>query len=83
MYHDSMKSEILNDKEMELLKFLVIARSNNEIAEKLAIPYDIVKNRIKVLYSKLKVKNRIQAIIYCINNGILDSYDENNNKKMP
>lgn len=59
--HDSPKSNILSDREMEVLKVLSGGASNKEIGEKLNISLATVKTHIINIYSKLEVSNRVQA----------------------
>lgn len=59
--HDHKKSNILSDREMEVLKVLSEGASNKEIGEKLNISLAMVKTHIINIYSKLEVSNRVQA----------------------
>lgn len=59
--HEHKKSNILSDREMEVLKVLSEGASNKEICEKLNISLATVKTHIINIYSKLEVSNRVQA----------------------
>lgn len=52
----------LSKREIEVLTHITAGFSNNEIAEKMFVSKNTVKTHIKNIYSKLDVKNRIQAI---------------------
>ena len=52
----------LTKREVEILEFILLGKSNKEIEELLFISYHTVKNHISNLYQKLNVKNRYQTI---------------------
>lgn len=52
----------LSDREMEVLKLMSRGLLYKEIAEKLAISKNTVKNHLKTIYKKLHVQNKIEAI---------------------
>jgi DNA-binding NarL/FixJ family response regulator len=52
----------INEREEEVLHYLLLRLSNREIAQKLFISEGTVKNYVSELYQKLKVKNRAKAI---------------------
>lgn len=54
----------LTARETELLSFLVEGFSNREIADKLQVEMKTVKNHLTHIYSKLQVKNRLEAVVY-------------------
>lgn len=56
------ESEVLSPREMEVLQVLVDGLSNKEIGEKLFISISTVKTHIINIYSKLGVKNRVEAV---------------------
>lgn len=55
-------SEILSDREMDVLLQLSHGLSYKEIAEKLFISYETVKQHIKHIYQKLHVQNKVEAL---------------------
>ncbi len=61
---DSEKIKIydLSKREIEVLELITNGFSNEEIAEKMFVSKNTVKTHIKNLYSKLDVRNRIQAM---------------------
>lgn len=54
--------EFLTSREIEVLKALTEGLSNKEIGEKLFISISTVKTHIINIYSKLGVKNRVEAV---------------------
>lgn len=52
----------LSKREIEVLQYIAAGLSNDEISDKLFVSNNTVKTHIKNIYSKLDVKNRIQAI---------------------
>ena len=55
-------SEILSEREMEVLQQLSEGLMYKEIGEKLFISYETVKQHIKHIYQKLHVQNKIEAL---------------------
>jgi two-component system, NarL family, nitrate/nitrite response regulator NarL len=53
----------LTIREKELLAYLVEGLSNREIAKKLQVEMKTVKNHLTHIYSKLQVKNRLEAVV--------------------
>ncbi|MCM1010433.1 MAG: helix-turn-helix transcriptional regulator [Fusobacterium sp.] len=51
----------LSERELEVLKLLVIGHSNGQISNKLFIAPSTVKAHVGAILYKLNVKNRIQA----------------------
>jgi LuxR family maltose regulon positive regulatory protein len=55
-------SASLSERELEVLRLLARGASNQEIAQELAIVVDTVKRHVSQIFSKLGVKNRVQAV---------------------
>ena len=51
----------LSEREREVLQLLAQGSSNQEIAQELVIAVDTVKRHVSHIFSKLGVKNRLQA----------------------
>lgn len=60
--HHSLRIEPLSVRELEVLKLIAGGFSNQEIAEKLFITIGTTKWHITNIFSKLGVKNRVQAV---------------------
>lgn len=70
------KDEIKNDyqltkREKEILAFLVDGTDSRQIAEKLFISYETVRNHLKSIYQKLQVTSKIQAISKAIKENLI------------
>lgn len=59
----------LSTREMEILRLLVTGMSNKEIAYRLGISHQTVKNHITAILSKLGVADRTQAAVYALRRG--------------
>lgn len=57
----------LTPREKELLKCLLEGLSNKEIADRLFLAEQTVKNHLGIIYEKLEVKNRSQALAMLAN----------------
>lgn len=55
--------ELLTQREQEILQLIIAGHSNREIAEELVVTVGTVKWYIRQIYSKLHVRNRVQAIV--------------------
>jgi two-component system, NarL family, nitrate/nitrite response regulator NarL len=60
----------LSDREVEILTCLLNGMSNKVIANQLRISEGTVKVHLKGILKKINVRNRTQAAIWAINNGI-------------
>jgi len=56
----------LTKREREVLYLLSQGKSNQEIAEKLCLSIETVKSHLQKIYSKINVRNRNEAIVYCL-----------------
>jgi LuxR family maltose regulon positive regulatory protein len=65
--HKEDENKVLSPREMEVLEALVEGLSNKEVGEKLFISVSTVKTHIINIYSKLGVKNRVEAVNKGIN----------------
>jgi two-component system NarL family response regulator len=61
----------LSQRETEVLSLLTKGRSNKEISSSLFITEDTVKAHLKTLFAKLNVKDRTEAAINAIRQGIV------------
>lgn len=59
---DNFEEYGLSKREIEVFTHITSGLSNDEIAEKMFVSKNTVKTHIKNIYSKLDVKNRIQAV---------------------
>ena len=61
----------LSDRELQVLFLLVKGMPNKEIAEKLGISYQTVKNHATSIFDKLGVKTRSQAVALAFQHGLV------------
>lgn len=61
----------LTPREQEVLQLLVRGRSNKEIGAQLFISDETVKFHLKMLFAKLKVRDRTDAAISAVRHGIV------------
>ncbi|MCS7178509.1 MAG: response regulator transcription factor [Anaerolineae bacterium] len=59
----------LSAREMEVLRLMVAGLSNKEIAYRLGISYQTVKNHVTAILEKLGVADRTQATVYALRHG--------------
>lgn len=53
----------LSQKETDILHLLLEGKTNKEIAESKNLNPTVIKSILETLYTKLKVTNRLQAVI--------------------
>jgi len=59
----------LSSREMEVLRLMVAGMSNKEIAYRLGISHQTVKNHVTAILNKLGVADRTQATVYALRHG--------------
>jgi len=68
----------LSPREMEILQFVTDGLSNKEIAAKLQISQQTVKNHMTSILKKLNVEDRTQAAVNAIRRGWVRLKKSNN-----
>jgi DNA-binding NarL/FixJ family response regulator len=63
---------VLTKREKEILALVSIGKSNQEIADALYIAAGTVRVHVHAILSKLSVRDRTQAAIFAIENGLID-----------
>ncbi len=66
----------LSPREMEILEHVTRGLSNKEIAYKLGISHQTVKNHMTAILRKLRVDDRTQAAVYALRHGWVRLGDE-------
>ena len=66
-------TDILTQREREVLGLLALGRSNKEIGRDLQIAEDTVKTHVKHVLAKLGVQSRTQAVLYAIRQGLIST----------
>lgn len=61
----------LTERELEILQLLVDGYNNEQIAEKLSISWQTVRNHIRHIYEKLHVHSKSDALVKAIKQGIV------------
>jgi two-component system, NarL family, nitrate/nitrite response regulator NarL len=62
--------QALSDREIEILRFLVAGEANKVIAQRLNIAEATVKVHVKHILRKTRARNRTQAALWAVANGI-------------
>ncbi|MBI5354244.1 MAG: response regulator transcription factor [Chloroflexi bacterium] len=62
---------LISNRELEVLRFVAIGKTNREIAEQLSISENTIKFHIKNIMQKLSVSNRTEAAMYISQRGLL------------
>ena len=65
----------LTEREIEVLKLIILGESNKDIAKKLFITHHTVKAHLTQIYKKLEVTNRTSAAIKAKDNNIIPHQD--------
>jgi DNA-binding NarL/FixJ family response regulator len=68
---DGSQIYALSEKEIEILRHVATGLSNKEIAGKLAYSEKTVKNYLSVIFQKLGIRDRTQAAIFALKQGLL------------
>ncbi len=63
--------DVLTAKELEIVRYLATGMSNKEIADKLAYSEKTVKNYLSNVFQKLNIRDRTQAAILALREGIV------------
>ncbi len=66
---------VLTEREIEIIRFVAAGMSNREIADKLSYSEKTVKNYLSNIFSKLGIRDRTQAAIYGLRNGLIPNED--------
>jgi two-component system NarL family response regulator len=63
----------ITSREIEVVRLVVRGHSNAEIAERLNLPLQAVKNLLSALYGKLGVSTRLQLALLALRTGFIAS----------
>jgi len=62
----------LTDRELEVLRLVARGLSNRDIAKKLFISENTVKNHVRNILDKLQLHSRMEAVMYALREKLLD-----------
>lgn len=62
----------LTEREVEVLRFVALGKSNREIAGDLFISENTVKNHVRNILEKLHLHTRMEAVMYAVREKLLD-----------
>jgi DNA-binding NarL/FixJ family response regulator len=62
----------LTTRELEVLRLLTTGASNEAIAQTLAISPTTLRNHISNIYRKLRINDRVQAVIVAVREGLVE-----------
>lgn len=65
------RSEILSEREREIVRLLVLGEANKQIGEALGITELTVKSHMKNILGKLQVRDRTEAVTVALRRGIV------------
>lgn len=68
----------LSDRELQFLELLARGRNNRQIATEMELAESTVKNNLSVLFQKIGVRDRTQAVLYAFSNGLVTPPTEHN-----
>jgi len=68
--NQSASPKALTEREVEILQYVALGMTNNEIADKLVLSERTVRTHLTNILSKLGLSNRTQAALYALKEGI-------------
>jgi NarL family two-component system response regulator LiaR len=69
---ESSSTEVLSDREMDVLILIAQGMSNQSIAEELTLSVATVRFHVTNILTKLHLENRTQAALYAVREGLID-----------
>jgi NarL family two-component system response regulator LiaR len=69
-------TELLTEREIEVLKLVARGLTNQEIADELVVSKRTVDSHTSSILTKLKLANRTQAALYALRQGLVSLHDE-------
>ncbi len=66
----------LTERELEVLQYVAEGKTNKEIAQILMITHHTVKAHVASIIRKIGVKNRLDAALIAVTNGIVTPHQD-------
>lgn len=66
----------LTERELEVSQYVVKGKTNKEIAQILMITHHTVKAHVASIIRKIGVKNRLDAALLAVTNGIVNPHQD-------
>lgn len=63
---------LLTERDLDILRLVAQGLTNQEIAGRLEIAEKTVRNRLSLIFRQLHLKNRTQAALYAMREGLID-----------
>lgn len=73
---DDAPLDELTEREVEVLRWMATGMRNDRIAETLSISEQTVKNHVRNIYAKLGAETRVEAVLYAIGKGWVQTENE-------
>lgn len=67
----SSQLKSLVNEEIDIIRLIVMSKSNKEIAETLNYTEGTIKNKVSKIYEKLRIEDRVQLALFATQNGIV------------
>lgn len=72
---DEQPDAALSEREQEVLRQLVLGRTNREIAQAMVVSPETIKTHVGNILAKLHLAHRTQAILYALKRGLISLDD--------